>query len=337
MGDPNAVKTTFFGTSSVYVTDRTSSIFIDAFLSRPSLFRVAFGKLGPDVTVIKETLRSANISQCDGILVAHSHYDHVLDAPEVAKLLGSSIYGSESTLNVARGSGVGEDSLQLISESDVLSFGDFQVRIFEGLHSPGNRYPGTIDTPIALPTRAGDMKDGGCYSFYITHPQGSMLVHPSANFVPEKFSGLDVDVLYLGIGMLGAQPLQFQQDYWTHTVEATRPKLLIPIHWDDFFKPLGNILRPMPAFLDRFTASKVFIDRKVKEGGIDVLWQGPVETIAPFAAKIGARRDAASERIDFAASDGRISAWLGPLFNDKMVVTLACLGLLLILYRTRRR
>ncbi|GIZ43157.1 hypothetical protein CKM354_000639500 [Cercospora kikuchii] len=190
MGDKHSVKTTFFGTTSVYVTDGSSSIFIDAFLSRPSLLRVAFGKLGPDITLIKETLRSANITRCDGIFVAHSHYDHALDAPEVAKLLGSRIYGSDSTLNIARGSGYPKSP----SSSSVSMMC-------------------TIDAPLVLPGKTSDMKDGGRYSFRIAHPEGSMLIHPSANFVPNKFSNLNVDVLYLGIGVLGAQPSEFQESY----------------------------------------------------------------------------------------------------------------------------
>jgi L-ascorbate metabolism protein UlaG (beta-lactamase superfamily) len=262
-----------------------------------------------------------------------SHYDHVLDAPEVAKLLGGRIHGSASTLNVGHGSGLEEKSLQMIRENDVYAFGDFKVRVFEGLHSPGNTYPGTIDEPLTLPRKARDMKDGGCYSFYITHPEGNMLIHPSANFVPGMFSDIDVDVLYLGIGMLGAQSAEFQENYWMHTVEATRPRLLVPIHWDNFFKPLSDILQPIPAFLDHFTASKTFIDRKVGESGLKVLWQGPLETIAAFDTNNTAERDEASQRVKLWETNRSLFAWVGSFFNARQVITFGCIGLLFVLYK----
>jgi L-ascorbate metabolism protein UlaG (beta-lactamase superfamily) len=110
-----------------------------------------------------------------------------------------------------------------------------------------------------------------------------MLVHPSANFVPNKFDGPDVDVLYLGIGALGTQPARFQNDYWHHTVEATRPGLIIPVHWDDFGRSLDKKPRPMPRVLDKFPKTKDLFDRKSAESGIPVRFQKPFETITPFS------------------------------------------------------
>lgn len=78
-----------------------------------------------------------------------------------------------------------------------------------------------------------------------------MLVHPSANFVPHQFDGLDVDFLYLGVGGGGAQGKQFQDDYWHHVVEAASPSFIVPVHWDDFSRPLDRPLRTMPFFLDK--------------------------------------------------------------------------------------
>ena len=131
--------------------------------------------------------------------------------------------------------------------------------------------------------KASAYRTGGCYSFLFEHPAGTLLVPPSANFVPGKFEGLDVDVLYLGIGALGAQSEQFRNDYWHHTVEATRPGLVIPVHWDDFGRSLDKKLRPMPRILDKFARTKELLDRKSAESGIPVRFQSPFETITPFS------------------------------------------------------
>ncbi|MFC7614008.1 hypothetical protein ACFQV2_11035 [Actinokineospora soli] len=173
--------------------------------------------------------------------------------------------------------------MSLIADGDEITVGAFTVRVFEGVHSPGDRYPGTIDAPLVPPARARDYRTGACYSFLITHPAGTALIHPSANFVPHRFDGLDVDVLYLGIGMLGAQSERFQDDYWRHVVEATGPDLVVPVHWDNFGRPLDRKPRPLPFFLDKFRRSEEFLERKTAAAGIRWRFQQPFETIAPFA------------------------------------------------------
>lgn len=281
--DAASVRSTFFGTSSVHLTDGVSGILVDGFFTRPPLLRVALGRpIAPDPGLIAGTLSRGGIERLDALFVAHSHYDHVLDAPEVVKRVGGVLYGSESTLNVGRGAGLGEQSMTRISDGDAFTFGDFTVRVFEGVHSPGERYPGTIDEPLVPPVKASAYRTGGCYSYFFEHPAGTLLVHPSANFVPGKFAGLDVDVLYLGIGAVGAQSARFQEDYWHHTVEATRPRLVVPVHWDDFGRSLDKKLRPMPRVLDKFARTKELLDRKSAESGIPVRFQEPFETITPF-------------------------------------------------------
>ncbi|MET9633495.1 MBL fold metallo-hydrolase [Lentzea sp. NPDC006480] len=277
------VRSTFFGTSSVHITDGVSGILVDGFFTRPSLLRVVLGRpIASSSNVVAATLARGGIEHLDAVFVAHSHYDHVLDAPEIVRRAGGVLHGSESTLNVGRGAGLGASSMKRVSDGSTHTFGDFTVRVFEGVHSPGDRYPGTIDSPLVPPARASAYRTGGCYSFLFEHPTGTILVHPSANFVPHKFDGLRVDLLYLGIGGLGAQPAQFQDDYWQHTVEATRPGLVIPVHWDNFGRSLGRRPRPMPRLLDKFARTKDLLDRKSAESGIPVRFQQPFDTITPF-------------------------------------------------------
>ncbi|MBP1783434.1 L-ascorbate metabolism protein UlaG (beta-lactamase superfamily) [Micromonospora sp. HB375] len=278
-----SVEAIFFGTTTVWLSDGTSGILIDGFLSRPSLLRVAFGRVAPDLGRITSALARAGVTRLDALFVAHSHYDHAMDAPEVVKHLGGRLFGSESTLNVGRGAGLAEESMTRIADGGEHTVGAFTVRVLAAVHSPGNRFPGTIDEPLVPPVRASSYRDGGCFSFLITHPGGSLLIHPSANFVPGKFDGLDVDVLYLATGALGVQPRRFQDDYWRHVVEATRPGLIVPIHWDNFFVSLDRRLRPLPPVFDRFAVTKAFLDRRSAEARIPVRFPEPFEVTRLFA------------------------------------------------------
>ncbi|EME63336.1 beta-lactamase domain-containing protein [Amycolatopsis decaplanina DSM 44594] len=272
----------FFGASTVHVFDGVTSILVDGFFSRPSWARILAGKVAPDQERITAALERGGIDHLDALFVAHSHHDHVMDAPDVVRLRGGTLYGSPSTLNVGRGAGLPDDSMCVIADGDQVKLGDFTVRVFEGRHSPGDHYPGTIDEPLTTPAKASAYRTGGCYSFLLTHSAGRMLVHPSANFVPHQFDGLDVDFLYLGVGALGAQDKQFQDDYWHHVVEATSPSFIVPVHWDDFSRPLGRPLRTMPFFLDKAARTKDVLIRKAGESRIPWRFQDAFEIIRPF-------------------------------------------------------
>ncbi|GAA3352082.1 hypothetical protein GCM10020358_85040 [Amorphoplanes nipponensis] len=274
-----AVRCTFYGTSSVHVSDGTVGIFTDAFLTRPSLLRVGLGRIAPDPGRVRRALAKGGVTSLDAVFVAHAHYDHVMDAPEVIKQVGGTLYGSESALNVGRGAGLPEACLQPIAHGREYTVGDFTVRVFEGRHSPGNRYPGSIREPLATPARASRYRDGGCFSFHLVHPSGSVFIHPSANFVPGAFAGVRAEVLYLGIGALGRQPAAFRDDYWHHVVEAIRPRLIVPVHWDNFGRSLGRRLRPLPAWFDDFAATRAFLERRGREDDWAIRFQAPFEGI----------------------------------------------------------
>lgn len=278
VSDP-AVTATYFGTSSLYVTDGTVGIFIDAFLSRPPLLQVQFGRIRPNPARIDRALDDGNVGPVDAVFTAHSHFDHALDCVEVVTRKGGDLYGSPSTLNIGRGADLGEERMHLIQDGDEIAVGAFTVRVFEGMHSPGDRYPGVIDQPLRPPARARSYKTGDTFSFLLTHPTGAALVHPSANVVPGQFDGVRADVVYLGIGMLGAQDRTFQDDYWRHTVQTVQPKRVIPVHWDNFGRALTKKLRPMPRFLDDLSETRAFLATRP---GIPIVWQQAFETIALF-------------------------------------------------------
>ena len=47
------------------------------------------------------------------VIPLHAHYDHAMDAPEVARRTGALLLGSESSANVARGWGLPERQIQV--------------------------------------------------------------------------------------------------------------------------------------------------------------------------------------------------------------------------------
>lgn len=277
------VRVRFFGVATVLIEDGTTAVMTDGFFSRPGFVPVVLLKVAPDPGRIDAALRKGHVSKLAAVLVAHSHYDHALDAPAVAARTGAMLVGSESTANIGRGQGLPNQRIRVVRDGDVLALGGFSVRVFESPHSPNALYPGVIPEPLRTPAKAGDFKEGGNYSFLLTHERGTILVHPSANFVPGIFRGVRADVVFLGVGVLGKQSEQFVRDYWREVVQATRPRLVIPIHWDDFLRPLDEPLRPMPHVMDDFDRCMRILTALAEADGIPLRFLPAFQPLDPFA------------------------------------------------------
>ncbi|WP_208106882.1 MBL fold metallo-hydrolase, partial [Streptomyces sp. GC420] len=232
------LRVVYFGTSSVLIRDGRTSLLVDGFFSRPALRRVLFGRIGPDRELIEACLARAGVASLDAVLCAHSHYDHALDAPVIARKFDVPLVGSQSTANVGRGYGLPARLLHIAGDGETLTFGDFEVTFVTGLHSPGDRAPGTIDTAVVPPARARAWKTGAAYSLFFRHPLGTLLVHASANWAPGRLDGYHADAVYLGIGQLGVREEEFRRRYWQEVVRATGARTVYPVHWDDMVTPL---------------------------------------------------------------------------------------------------
>src|SRR5688572_19251352 len=106
--DDAGLRVTFLGVSTLYFRDSSAAILIDGFFTRPGLFEVAAGKIGPDPARIDAALAKAGIQELDAVIAVHSHYDHAMDSPAVAARTGALVVGSPSTAWIARGQGLAE-------------------------------------------------------------------------------------------------------------------------------------------------------------------------------------------------------------------------------------
>ena len=91
------------------------------------------------------------------------------------------------------------------------------------------------------PARYADYRQGGTYSILVEHPQGRVLHHGSAGFVPGALKGRQADVVFLGVALIDDLPA-----YLGEVVGAVGARRVVPIHWDDFTRPLDQPLQPMP-------------------------------------------------------------------------------------------
>lgn len=248
------IKVTYLGVSTLLLDDGETQILMDGFVSRPKLGKVAFGKIEADTVKIRQTIQQLNINRLAAIFTAHSHYDHALDAPDFARLTGATLYGSLSTLNIGRGRHLPENQMQLFNPGKELHLGKFTVTILASKHTPPFKIMGKsnddlgqqITKPLQQPAKSEAFTEGGAFDVLIKHGTHSIYIKASTNFIPGALDTVTTDVLFLGIASLSKQGLAFRDSFYTENVAKPNPKVLVPIHWDNFFKPLSNHLKALP-------------------------------------------------------------------------------------------
>lgn len=276
------LRVTNLGVSTLLFDDGETAILTDGFFSRPSLAKILFTRIRPDLERIEHHLARAGIDRLAAVIVLHSHYDHVVDAPEVARRTGAVLVGSESTANVGRGWGLPEDRMRVADGERSFRFGRFRVTLVPSRHLPHGMAMGEIETPLKPPARATAYREGGSYSVFIEHGDRSMLVQGSAGFVEGRLAGRQADVVFLGIGGLGTQEAAYRQAYWRQVVAPVDPERVIPIHWDDFTRPLSEPLVPFPRIADDFDTSMHFLIDRGEAEGVDVKLLPKGEPVDPF-------------------------------------------------------
>jgi L-ascorbate metabolism protein UlaG (beta-lactamase superfamily) len=260
----------FLGVTTLLFSDGRTSLMTDGFFTRPGgILKIALGrKIKPDRDVIRRGLRKASVDQLSAVIPLHSHYDHAMDSPEVAQQTGATLLGSESSANIGRGWGLPEAQTEVVIPGKAYRFGDFTLTFIETTHVPlrvnVNRGGTEIEEPLVPPVPPLDYKVGQVYSLHIQHPLGKVLVHGSANFVPEALEGLSPEVVCLSIGGLAYLEREYKETLFNEVVTATGASRVIPLHYDDFTRPLGEPMRLMPRILDDVGVSLDFLVEKAE-------------------------------------------------------------------------
>lgn len=270
--DEGKVSITFFGVSTLLLDDGKTRLLIDGFFSRPSFLSSAFSRLRTKEKVVDRILKKYNINKVDGIFVAHSHHDHALDIAYVTNKLKSKLYGSSSTYCIGYGGGLKENQMSIFKPFDEFCIGEFSVCVIPSKHAVIPKIlniGGLITKPLKQPKYILKYKEGCSYDFYITHKKQSIYIKPSANYVEDSISiKLKADVLFLGVSNISKLSNCDKEKFYSNTVGKITPKCVIPIHWDNFFKPFSENLKMMPKIIDNTSKTLNFLKGKVENDSI---------------------------------------------------------------------
>ena len=247
----DAVTVRFSGTSTLLFSDGQTQWMTDGWFTRPGPLRLLLGKIGPDLVAIEQGLAANKIETLAAVLPLHSHYDHAMDAPEVARRTGALLLGSQSTANIGRGWGLPEAQIKVLVDRQPVQLGRFVITPIESRHF---QFPDAmmreraldnpqLVEPLVPPVSAFDYRLGKAYVLHVRHPKGSWLIVGSAGYTEGALQGLQADVVFLGVGGLGSQTASYRESFWRETVAAVLPQRLIPIHYDSLTAPVEGAFR----------------------------------------------------------------------------------------------
>jgi len=251
-----AVTVRYTGTATLVFSDGETTWMTDGWFSRPGPLTLLYGQIEPDLDAIARGLERNQVDELAAVFPVHSHFDHAMDAPEVAKRTGAVLLGSKSTANIGRGWGLPEKQIRVVTDREPIQLGQFTVTPIESKHfqfsDPAMAALALgdpeIDAPLEPPVGAIDYKLGKAYAVHVAHPKGTWLIQGSAGFIEGGLEEYEADVVFLGVGALGSQTDAYRESYWKETVERTDPRRVIPIHWDSLTGPIeGPFTGPVRA------------------------------------------------------------------------------------------
>ena len=220
----------WLGVAGIELKANGQILVIDPFVTRPPLRHIWLGRVRIDAELAAKT-----VPQADFVLVTHAHWDHVMDVPAIIEKSGATTYGSLNTCQLLSLLGVTEEYIREIKVGDQLTLGTFRVQVFSAEHGLVLGHPfatGSIVPNLQPPLRLRDYRMDACFSFLI-EVDGLRFLDWSSERID---AAPPSDMLFV-------KPLR-EQSYYEALLELVHPRVIIPIHWDNFMRPLSQPLRP---------------------------------------------------------------------------------------------
>jgi L-ascorbate metabolism protein UlaG (beta-lactamase superfamily) len=235
---PTGLELEWLGVSGYRMTYAGHTLLIDPYFSRVplrSLLRREPAR--PDGQVLDRFLQTPG--RVVGVLVGHTHFDHAVDAPEIARRVGCPALGSRSLAALMRLHGLEHLAVE-VEPYRTYELGPFEVSFTPSAHSKlllglavpfdGELTCQHLDRLAPSAYRCGDV-----WGIHVAVAGTSLYHQGSADLQDDAIRHRGVDVFLAGIA-----GRSFTRDYWGRILRRLEPRVVVPTHYDDFFKPLED-------------------------------------------------------------------------------------------------
>lgn len=231
------VEVRWFSVTSLVLEDETSKIMFDSMFTRAEIKHwLNLAELRSDEQLVAQIIKENGLENINALFVSHSHYDHVIDTPVIAKLTGGTFYADESNERIAKAYKDPKIKTVRIENLKPIRVGKFTITPIKRTHSPIIRWINFEFLPGPVPENFNfsfyDYHMGDTWFYYIEHPEGNILVDQGSEPFLESLKPFTnkVDVLIQGIANRRTDDV-ILEGY----IKALDPKIFIPTHFDNFF------------------------------------------------------------------------------------------------------
>ncbi len=237
---PTGLELEWLGVSGYRLTYEGRTLFIDPYLSRVPFRDLVLRRTAlPDPTMVERFVRAPG--ETVGVLVGHTHFDHAVDAPALAQRLGCKAYGSASLVNLMALHGLAERAVE-VEPYKTYELGPFEVSFTPSLHSKlllglAVPYDGELSCDHLDGLCPGAYRCGQVWGISIAVAGVRFYHQGSANLIDDAVRERDVDFFLAGVA-----GRSFTDRYWQRILTRLQPRAVIPTHYDNFFRPLGENL-----------------------------------------------------------------------------------------------
>ncbi len=237
---PAGLEVEWLGVSGYRITCEGRTLFVDPYLSRVPLRSLLLRRRAlPDPAAMERFGGAAG--EVVGVLVGHTHFDHAVDAPAIARRTGCKAYGSASLVNLMALHGLAESAVE-VEPYRAYELGPFVVRFTPSVHSKlllglAVPYDGELTCEHLDSLSPGAYRCGQVWGISIEVAGVTFYHQGSANLVDDAVRERGVDYFLAGIA-----GRNFTRDYWHRILPRLEPRVVVPTHYDNFFRPLGRPL-----------------------------------------------------------------------------------------------
>ena len=281
-GCADSLELTYLGTSGVIVRSGEHALLTGPLLTNPGFPRLFWpAKTLADSGHIDSVLSVHRVDDADAILIGHSHYDHLMDVPYIARRHATRavIYGPPTMGHILHGDPAlrpnasipGDSGRYRVIDTSHVGHHDkvgrwisppgspFRFMALRAEHAPNvfkyHYAEGVLSSDLdALPEKVSGWKLGESFAYVIDvlRPDGSVafrlyymdaISRPPLGFPPAALIG---DSVRFDAVILTAGNYEQVSDYPTALVKALCPRLTVLAHWEDFFRPQTDELKVIP-------------------------------------------------------------------------------------------
>ena len=230
---PRGLELTWLGTAGFRLAYQGTVVWIDPYVTRLSLRDLVARRVVPP----SEQAIAAWIDRADAVLVGHTHFDHALDVPAIARRFGARVFGSRSLAQLMTLHELAAQAVVVEPHRDY-EVGPFRFHFVPSQHSKlqlglAVPYAGELTCDALSELTPQRYRCGQVWGLYI-EVAGLRIYHQgSADLVEDEIRDRGVDLFLCGIS-----GRRFTPRYVERIVRALAPARIIPMHYDDFFRPL---------------------------------------------------------------------------------------------------